>query len=663
MKIFEFHFNPKKEKNKIFNSFIYEPENAYERRVGNLYIVGEIRNTIPQNYLFLNKISEKIKESYYQIKSNISLEESLRKSLETANNFLDKQEEKNNISWLGNLSLGIFNLKNLNINFSKIGEIKILLLRGEKIVDLSNELKEKEGELSSRNFSNIVSGNLSPSDKLIIITQSVFDLISENNLLLELLSIFTKEIDPKQADKEIKKTLNKKGDLLEKLSGIFLLIELEKPEEETSQIKRPITLKESLLPQLSSFNLIKNRKIKNKVAKLKIPSFKNISFFNFSKLRNKIKKITPKELPSLSPSLPEIPSKKIKIKRSILIVIIFIFVLGIGNQLFKIKEEKKIEIIESQISSVQETIDEAENALMYQNEEKANKLYQEALKKISSINQDEVSIKEKVEEKEKLIKEKLYSINKIEEINNPELVLEIEPEEINPEGILAENEFFILDSDSKKIWQKKENWSDVFNEDYSIARIFNDYLLIFSPTHKITLIKDNEKIEKELSVAYPNISDISTFGSNIYFLDQQNKEIIRTIFQKEVQELSVKNWTNQETRKPENPRSIAIDGSIWVLDKEKNIKKYYKGSFEREINLSLFPSINQLSKISTNQNSYYLYLLDKENNRIIVLNKKGELSKQIILNTEKVIDFYLTQDGKNIYVLTQSKVYKIETNF
>ena len=39
MQIFEFHFNPKLKEDKVFDSFVYEPESSYEKKLGNLYII------------------------------------------------------------------------------------------------------------------------------------------------------------------------------------------------------------------------------------------------------------------------------------------------------------------------------------------------------------------------------------------------------------------------------------------------------------------------------------------------------------------------------------------------------------------------------------------------------------------------------------------------
>ena len=49
MQIFELHFNPKLNKDQLLDSFVYEPQNIYEKRLGSLYIVGKLQNTFSKN--------------------------------------------------------------------------------------------------------------------------------------------------------------------------------------------------------------------------------------------------------------------------------------------------------------------------------------------------------------------------------------------------------------------------------------------------------------------------------------------------------------------------------------------------------------------------------------------------------------------------------------
>ncbi|KPJ71313.1 hypothetical protein AMJ50_02340, partial [Parcubacteria bacterium DG_74_3] len=58
MQVFELYFNAGLQSDLIFESFCYEPENIYERRVGSLFMVGALKNALPKNHYFLNKLSK-----------------------------------------------------------------------------------------------------------------------------------------------------------------------------------------------------------------------------------------------------------------------------------------------------------------------------------------------------------------------------------------------------------------------------------------------------------------------------------------------------------------------------------------------------------------------------------------------------------------------------
>ncbi len=90
MRIFELHFNPEAKEDLIFDSFCYEPENVYEKRLGSLYMVGELRNTLPQNSRLLDNIAQVIKGKYYAFPLQ-TVEQSFKESLRKIWNGLSKK--------------------------------------------------------------------------------------------------------------------------------------------------------------------------------------------------------------------------------------------------------------------------------------------------------------------------------------------------------------------------------------------------------------------------------------------------------------------------------------------------------------------------------------------------------------------------------------------
>lgn len=211
MRVFELHFNPKKKQDSVFDSFAYEPESQQESGLGNLYMAGELTKALPQNNAFLDNLSAVIKNDFY-VKSDFS------EALKEANNFLEKETKSGNVNWLGNLNFAIVNIGNSILNFTKVGDVKILLLRQGEVLDIGQNLELQDQEpYPMKVFSNTASGKLLAQDKIIILSQEIFSAVSQNEDFLNQLSKASRE-------KEIKNVFKLNKELFYEASGLCLLI-------------------------------------------------------------------------------------------------------------------------------------------------------------------------------------------------------------------------------------------------------------------------------------------------------------------------------------------------------------------------------------------------------------------------------------------------------
>jgi len=186
MQIFELHFNPKAKEDKFFDSFVYEPENSYERKLGSLYVLGELTNALPNNLRLLNHLSSAVKSKYYGF-SPKSQERALSEGLKKANEFLAEEVKKENVSWLGNLNFSLVSIKDLDLIFSKTGDIKILLIRGGQITDIGKNLDLQEIDpYPLKVFFNIVSGKLALNDIILVVSKEIYDFFLRRNIIKKL---------------------------------------------------------------------------------------------------------------------------------------------------------------------------------------------------------------------------------------------------------------------------------------------------------------------------------------------------------------------------------------------------------------------------------------------------------------------------------------------
>lgn len=106
-------------------------------------------------------------------------------------------------------------------------------------------------------------------------------------------------------------------------------------------------------------------------------------------------------------------------------------------------------------------------------------------------------------------------------------------------------------------------------------------------------------------------------------------------------------------------RSIAIDGSVWILNGNKSILRYYNGELKDEITLDFFPFPEDMV-IKTKADTPYIYLLEAKNKRIVIIEKTGKIVKQFQSDKfDNLIDFDISNNGETIYMLNDFAIYKI----
>ncbi len=669
MQIFEFYFNPKLKKNLIFNSFCYEPENVYEKNLGGLYMAGFLKNVLPQNVKFLEKIHLLAKERYYKSLLSSSPEKNLKETLKEMNKFLEEIAKRGNVSWLGNLGFAILSLKtkkdkNIELNFTKTGEIKMVLLREGEITDIDKKLRLQDIEpYPLKIFSNIVSGKLIKNDLILVQNKEIFDFFQNQNLLNKIaqLNPFT--------EKGFRKILDEKKEELAKITGICLIISLnegalfEKKETISPKIKKEFSLNEFFLNPLISLKksflkkiyLIKKSSKTSRHSKIKSPSFINI-------FKNK------KTWFSLL-----ISGKKILLndfKRKSFLIGGLIIVLLIGFSFSQVEKKEKMRKYENILEEVQKKVYLADSYLILNDsssQEKASQLLDESLTEIHPVSKDlfglPQSFTNQISSLENSIIKKLEKINKWEKIENPEIVFEFEPGLYIPHRILAlKNNLYFFSPYSNNIFQldsKRKGKILSIENKFNLGTTFNESLLLFTKPNQLTVIKEGEiNSSFFLDKPYDNFDfySLSSFLGNLYFLDKKTGEIIKYPLLKNFQWAKPEIWSKKSTF----GKSIAVDGSVWILEKENIISQYYAGNFKNKIKLNLYPRSIDFSKIFSSASLPYLYILEPVQKRIIITEKTGRVVKQYQSDKfDNLLDFAVSEDGKTIWLLNGLRLYQL----
>jgi len=271
----------------------------------------------------------------------------------------------------------------------------------------------------------------------------------------------------------------------------------------------------------------------------------------------------------------------------------------------------------------------------------------------------EVSLKEK----EGTIWQNLATKLKI--IENPEIYVEFSKEEFLPQKMTALDKAFYFFNPNDNWLFKFENGKKEKIETKEKIKMTTPFAknsilaLRMSEENRLTLFENDQSKETfSLKEPYPEfeINDFSAFRQNLYFLDSKRGEILKYSFPPNLPKI----WLNPKTQKPIGAKSIAIDGSIWILTtKDNKIEQYFAGQYQKTLEINIFPEPKNFEKIFTSFDLPYLFILEPAQKRVIVLEKTGEVFAQF--QSEKFNDLKdIFVSDKTIYLLNGQKVYWIK---
>lgn len=674
MEVFELHFKKKIEEDLALDSFCYEPENIYERRLGSLYVVGELKNTLPQNEKLIHRIAQTIKTKFYAFPIT-SFEKSFEESLKTANDFLTEEVKDDNTSWLGNLNLAVIAVKNFEINFSKVGNIKILLLRRGQINDIGERLKFQDIEpYPLKIFSNIASGKLIQDDQLMILTEEAYQAFSiETQLVNEIAQI---PVEDKSYARNLKKVLRQKEKVLSQISGICLLItikpellakreflfEKEAPVFSIGQVFKTLINKLKSLIKLSQKLTLpkrekKEEKRKEKVFHIPVKEKKEFRIKNpFSSFIAKIKSLRNVKIPKF-PSYSSLISNK-EFKKKVYLILALIILLAFGFLVFKRESQQELKETQENLIKIQEKVDSAK-LLMGKDDKKANEQLKEAFDEILPLVTEESSLKNGVMKVKEDIEKNLYALNKLKIIEEPQLLFEVDPKKFIPQKMVnLGKEIYLFSPLAENLFRINEKGEGTLiptEEKFSLATVSDNVIFFVKPN--IVSPLEQEPFSLTLPSPETDFSDLDFFKNNLYFLDAKSGEIIKYQLG---ESLEGKNYLDPGTKKIVDGESLAVDGSVWILDEKNEIHRYYAGRYQETLKIDVFPYIKNFKKIFASFALPYLFILEPEENRIIITDKAGKIVKQFRSDKfDNLKDFAVSGDGKIIYLLDGQKVYQV----
>jgi len=672
---------------------------------GRLFIMLELPKHKLDQQPYVDQLINEI-ATYFDTSGQDNPEILLEEVLRQTNQLLPEMRTSVKIhNWLNTIDLAIGIIYNNNVYMAGIGNIYSLLMHNKQITTI---MAKNNNINPNKIFSDIISGELDDGDALIISTDSLFDYISKEKVK-QLVNHYT----PSAAAIKINELLETVPDFV-----TFNSLIIKKPSQSDRDIN-PADIKKSIdqedvivtdtittdhyqspnnLPRtktvvdldgLKNVGLIKKTNSFFSLIALYFKTIGSIFIFigqkikyswlflfssNFRKKKEEqtiddIKKITDKKYYWF---------QNLNVKKKIAIIVLFVLILIFLQSLIFLTQEKadddKNEHFNNIVIEIDAKYKEIEAKLIYNDEITAENLLLEIQDLIAGLQASSPSQQAAID---KMSEKVFYKINEIRHINIVSSPLEefgVDASLLNAQDIVQKDGVFYIYGDNKLYQIKANIFEEIFNfTDEEVIQSMTDWpdknkvvLSSLNVNNEISYIifdLESKKITGNLkqSINNTSVKDLVVYGNNLYILDDKNNQI----FKYPESGGSFANgqaWLKEELDTSQSS-SLSIDGSVYIIDNDGTIQNLLKGALEKFDYHIPKPNIGAGAIIKTFRDSDYLYIIDPANQRVIILDKEGNIKDQYTSQKfDDLKDLAIDPNEKAIYLLNNGHLYTLAIN-
>jgi len=356
--------------------------------------------------------------------------------------------------------------------------------------------------------------------------------------------------------------------------------------------------------------------------------------------------------------------QKRKTALTIGIILLLILVTSIGFGVKQKKQNEKKQTYEERLLKAEHNLSEAKD-LFSLSPDRSRELFSEGTNIVEELENEGIKDQRLTDLKNEIQTEKQtilgeYSIE-------PELFLDLKPISENfiaDDMASTDEDIVLLDKSGKRVAKVtiETKTTEVISgpaqlKDPQKIGIYEDRVFVFENDGIFEV--GNTKI-KAANNAWQGDILFSLYAGNIYVLDKGNSQIYR--YQGSGKDFSEKRSWLAPGIEPDLSRiiSMTIDGQIWILSGSGKIEKYSYGNPQPMEKISVSPPFISPTKIYTNENAKGVYILDPQNERIVVLDKEGKYIAQYTSEKLKNATNFAISEEKNLIIfLSEDKLYEI----
>ena len=659
---------------------------------------------------YYEQIFSTLEHYYYTIHQDIqlSLVENFENALKSLNQellqLIQKEEvpiDLNNFNILTGLLYPIAKKESqFEIHLSCYGNLKASLvhelpLQTHKLIPIIEESLTAQSENAVSLFTNIVSGQITEKDTVLLGNEALMQSIPMEELIniigkltpeaasLQLAnlvrktphnfaglilkpeimtqafepesapasSLFAKEKNTKEEDYHIRDAKNKQP------SSEKSLHELIRTEEKTDKILSPIieinsSKVKDTAKKISSTTKAIVKKLANgkfNLTALKKPSLSgrinSKQTFSFRKLTR-----------SLSGQFRGLNAKN----KTFFIVTVFLFLSFYLSTAWidaRQQKQKEEEQYRQTVKSLVNKKYQAESSIIYNEESKAKDILNEiqaTLVDLPSGSTERDDFKSSMEtEVEKLQKQ----VRRIVVQNDMETIAKV-PKNSQKLALVGSAIFTYAEKELYQITNGNSTRVATLEDNIEQILAVENELILLDSQNKIYSFSRGELLELDTNLLQQTtISAMATYNGKVYLLSPSNNQIYKYRITNDA--LALESAWIKDNINVQSGRDLTIDGSIYVLTDDTNIITLRNG-FKRQQNIettAIDPPIKRIESITAEAEEDLIYMLDVSEKRLIVLDKTGRLESQYTGTPfDNIKDAKVSNN--NFYLLSGDTIYK-----
>ncbi len=636
--------------NSYFKNFHYTPADPEEARFGELFLTIEILNNPGGAEVVASEVFAKLRETYYSYLGNddySSFESALREVNGTLRDLAERSEQK----WLGKINAVAAVRSEQNLHLAQTGAAEAYLLRAGKAVRISETLAESEATTEERTlstFTSISSGELASQDQLILTTEHLLRVISQD----ELERIFLRD-----------RGLSFMADLREKLvlepgqtMGLgFLMVTHDESAADTEFAADPENSNAEFLGQRPRRAAPRPRWLQ------KLQFWKrDTAALSLDKMRESA--ISAREGVAIWADSVRTNADKRTISFALVIMVVVLCV-GVYVYYSKNSEAHRVEVFQDDFATLKAQVARAESRILYDNTG-AISLLNTASQEADRLLAMGISVPS-VEAVQKQIQknlDKAYGVQRVD-LSKAEIAdIATAKNDAEPLGLVKiDNSLHAFD---------KNTWYTVTLDKVSMATVATDTEIqtgLYFPDQEATvfLTKDQRLIEWSGTQAHFMKTDddtwhdavsIGDYSRYLYFLDPERNQIWK--YGRGADGYSKATEYNKDTDLGQ-ASSVAIDGDIYVATLGGDIKQIFRGKKTDWVpTLPEGVSIEKPVRIRTSLEGKSVYVQDTKNRVLKFQKKDGVYLGQYVFGAEEEItDFLIDDENMKIFALVGTKIY------